>query len=336
MNALWPLLMPLSWIFGWLVAIREFLYAKKIFKQAKLDCPVISVGNLTVGGTGKTPFVDVLIKNLRDKGVTVGVLSRGYGRKSTDIVEVTVAMDPAICGDEPLWLKQNNPDTQIIVGANRVEAAKLLVNPQVIVLDDGMQHLQVHRDLEITLIDTSKPASHYRLLPWGRAREPLSALRRSDFAILTKINLGNSQFLEEIVDRVFDEGVLDVLESQTVFDTCYDLKSRRVIDIQGKKTFLMSGIANPASFEETVKSQKVQIVRHHRLPDHAEINETLAKQIMDEAKGCDLILMTEKDAIKWSRLENLPTALAVGVVRTQMIFNPELPSFYDLVSHSNH
>jgi tetraacyldisaccharide 4'-kinase len=331
------LLLPFTWLFALITNVRRYFYESGLFKSNKLSKLVISVGNLTVGGTGKTPFVDVLLTQFESKNLKVGVLSRGYGRSSSEILEVKLDSKTSDVGDEPLWLKKRHPQSQIIVGANRVKASEKLSEVNVIILEDGFQHFQIERDFDIVLVDTTLSKKRQALLPAGRSRESWKSISRADSVILTKTNFTLEDRVDELADMVFNEGVLDVLESQTVFKNCMHLMTGEPMVISDKKVFLCSAIATPENFEKTVKSTGAQILKHSALKDHAGIGAKEISNILNEAKKvkADLILITEKDAVKWKEASPASLDLPIGVVSTEMIFSPPLPEYYDLAIHNN-
>ncbi len=331
------ILMPFALIFRFISKIRVWSYNAKILKSFSLNKPVISVGNITAGGTGKTPFVHFLITQLEEKNLRVGLLTRGYGRSSTEILSVQGDSKSKDVGDEPLWLKIKHPKLQAVVGGDRVAAAGKLSDVDVIILDDGMQHLKIKRDLEITLIDVTAKDSDYWPLPAGRGREDFSALGRSDMVILTKTNLASPERVDEIADKVFKFGVMEVMESETTIESIVNLKTGESAAISGKKCFLVSGIAKPEGFETLVKEAGAEVVFHEKKGDHARINEKEITEFMKMAatRKADMILTTEKDAVKWKEITR-ETPIPVYILITRMTFNTEIPHFYDLASYNFH
>jgi len=329
-------LAPFGLVYSFFVSIRNSFYARGIFKTKKLSKPVISVGNLTVGGTGKTPFVDILLTELESKNLKACVLTRGYGRKSSNAVLITENTKIKDGGDEPVWLFQNHPSTKIVVDSDRVAGSKMAGDVDVFILDDGMQHLEVHRDFEVTLIDVTRPLEDYHPLPWGLARENWSALRRSDIVILTRVNLATDEQVDSVVDQVLKQGVMDVIESSIHIEDCLSLETGEPIETTHKKVALVSAIGNPDSFEALVKTLDVQIVDHEKQVDHAAFINKKIQSLVARAKvrGADLILITEKDAVKWKEAGTTAYEIPVAYVVTKLSFNPELPSIYDLATHS--
>ncbi len=342
------LLAPFAFIFGVIARLRITLYDRGYLKSMKLAKPVISVGNITVGGTGKTPFVDILLTQLESENKKVGVLTRGYGRKSSAILKVEIDSDPHMVGDEPLWQKRRHPHVDIVVGADRVAASKLLSDVDVIILEDGMQHLKIQRDLEITLVDSTQADSDYKYLPQGRARENWNALNRSDVVAITKVNFTTEERADLLLDRVIEFGVWEILESQTVFECLWNLTDGSAVSeiLRGKKVLLCSGIARPENFENLVKIEGAFVIDHIKLEDHAhfgddakQVNKFLENlQAKAKLKKADMILVTEKDGVKLglgiAYAESPDLGIPIYVVSTKMTFSQELPSFYELATYN--
>src|SRR2546427_2290699 len=187
-------LIPLSHLYGLAMRARAALYARGLLRQQILPCRVISVGNLTVGGTGKTPVVIALAAALRDRGRMVGVISRGYKRRSgTSILEIsdgcTLRGHPEDSGDEPFLIAQRCSGVPVAVGADRPRVGRYLVDRfdlDTLVLDDGFQHLALRRDMDILVLDAGVPFGNGYLLPRGRLREPLSAMERASAVLVTR------------------------------------------------------------------------------------------------------------------------------------------------------
>jgi tetraacyldisaccharide 4'-kinase len=330
---------PLGLAFSAVTNARQKLYGRQVLKSSRLAKPVISVGNLTVGGTGKTPVVDVLLSDFEKRGLRAAVLTRGYGRGTSRPVVIDSATTADEAGDEPAWLYQRHPAAKIAVSADRVEGARLAGDVDVFILDDGLQHFQIQRDVDIALVDATRPLCDYRPLPWGHAREDWSALKRCDLVIVTRSNQTTEEHLDRILHLVREQGIAEVILSSIEFGGAFDLNSNQEMTLAGRKVYLVSGIANPKSFENLVVTQEVGAFRGHRLlKDHAVYSQALIGEILGEANrvGADCLLMTEKDAVKWKNIlgaTGRSAALDVGVVRSRLAFNPELPDIYGLASY---
>ena len=187
------LLLPFSWLYAMVMVCRNLAYDRGVFVVRGPGVPVISVGNLTAGGTGKTPLTEYIVGYLRNKHVRVAVVSRGYRRKSRGVVVVSdgksVLVDATWGGDEPVQIAAKFPGVPVVVGERRVEAARIAVHAlgaEVIVLDDGFQHRGIKRDLDILVMDARKDITSERLIPAGMRREPLNAIRRAGIVAFSR------------------------------------------------------------------------------------------------------------------------------------------------------
>lgn len=271
---------PLSMLFGAGIAIRNTLYNRGALKVHKLARPVVSIGNISVGGTGKTPFVIALGELLKQRGIAFDVLSRGYGRSSKEIAVVDPQGSPQQFGDEPLLIARKL-GVPVIVGADRFQAGLLAeekFSSRLHLLDDGFQHRRLHRDFDIVLLPQKDLTG--TLLPTGRLREPPSSLDRADAVVL------------------FDPNAPD-LKAQV-------LKAKRAVtlDKTGGKAFVFCGIARSEQFFAAVEARGMEIAGKRAFEDHiryqrADIDELLhAKQRC----GADFFLTTEKDLVNLGTL----------------------------------
>lgn len=306
-------LSALSWVYGAAVRIRRMLYALHTIKRDELTCPVISVGNLTLGGTGKTPTVIQIAGLLLRKGKHPVVVSRGYGRKNESEMLVVsdgraMLVDSHIGGDEPVLIGSKLPGVPVVVGSKRFQAAQDALhrfNSDVVVLDDGFQHIQLKRTLDIVLIDAGDPFGNGKLFPAGILREPLTALKRAHAVLITKAGLPEDVArLKEIISektraRIFTSRFvpLDIVD-------CCSGTSRPLSSLQGASVIALSGIARPASFTSLLKSLGAGIAAEYIYPDHyafkkSDFEDVYKKAI--EAKA-DIIITTEKDAVRLKHL----------------------------------
>ena len=283
------LLYPLSLVYGLIMKIRRFFYKIGIMKSRSVSVPVIVVGNITVGGTGKTPLVIWLSEYLYFKGFKVGIVSRGYGGSSPHWpVDVSPLEKPEMVGDEAVMLKQKTA-LPVVVSPDRLEAARLLVElyaVDVIVSDDGLQHLALKRDLEIIVIDARRKFGNNRLLPSGPLRESIKSI--SDSAIkMYSINEENSEFeywmkFNPILFR-------NVNNQKLVID---------VNEFEDNEVNAVAGIGFPDKFFDLLENLKIKVNRF-RFPDHHIFQADDFKFNNDLA-----IIMTEKDAVKCTNLVN--------------------------------
>ncbi|MDH3747191.1 MAG: tetraacyldisaccharide 4'-kinase [Gammaproteobacteria bacterium] len=281
------LLLPVSGLFWILITLRRYLYRFGLLKQEMLGVPVIVVGNLTAGGTGKTPIVIWLANALRDRGFTPAIVSRGYGgSKSSSPMRVDTASDPAVVGDEPVLLARRS-SCAIAVDKNRVRAAAMLIEDgaDLIIADDGLQHLRLGRTYEICVVDGARWLGNRFVLPAGPLRETTSRLNRVDQILV------NGR-LHEAGETANEQNAIEFeLVAQDVCRLNGSL-SRSIERFGGTTVHGIAAIGNPTRFFDMLRSHNIQVIEH-RLPDHSTIDVT------NLSFGDDFdILMTEKDAVK--------------------------------------
>jgi len=278
------LLMPFSWLFGLCAALRRFFYRIGIFKTYHFNVPVIVVGNLTVGGTGKTPFVIELVKILKANGFHPGIVSRGVGGKKHVIPhQVQVNDTPDRVGDEALLLKRNT-GCSVVISVDRVAAVRELLkhaNCNIVISDDGLQHYRLGRKLEIVMMDGERQVGNKQLLPAGPLREPVSRLNTVDFVVT---HVGNDK----------DNNVRYTMSLQPVeFVSVMDTQHRIPLTTFARDTIhAVAGIGHPQRFFMTLKDAGFDIIPHV-FPDHHAYQ---ANELSFTEAKC--IVMTEKDAVK--------------------------------------
>ena len=314
-------LLGLSWFYGLGVGFRNLLFEMGILKSRSFDVPVISVGNITVGGTGKTPHVEYLIRLLKNK-VHVAVLSRGYKRKSKGFVLSDKNTPMRMIGDEPYQIKQKFPDITVAVDKKRTRGITKLTEEGdgkkigVVLLDDAFQHRYVKPGINILLVDYHRLVIYDRLLPAGRLREPVKAKDRADIVIVTKC----PKDLKPMEFRVITKA-MKLYPYQQLFVSTHDYDAPKVVypDLAGvdklsgldaissKNILILTGIASPEQLMHDLQELKSQITPmtfgdHHnyKRKDIEAINETFAQ--MQEPK---MILTTEKDATRLTVAEGL-------------------------------
>lgn len=299
---------PFSLAYGFATQLRNSAFDHQYLAAKGLPVPVISVGNITAGGTGKTPVVLELRRHFNQKSQSVGILSRGYGRSGQGIEEVT--LDPnQYFGDEPTLYKQIDSSQPVFVGPSRFEVGLELLktySPAVVIADDGFQHRSLARDLDLVLIDATQPLDDYRLLPAGLGREGLRGLLRADFLILTKTELPGALTKASIQDFLRSQGVVIAdekwVESRFHLGTPVPLTfGAREWPRDAADVSLISAIGRPKTFEKMVESQlNVRFKKHFIFRDHHDYQEAEVAEIL---KTAPLLLTTEKDAVKLKRLK---------------------------------
>lgn len=304
MNYLRKILFPFALIYGLVTGLRNFLFDKNILKSHSFDLPVIAVGNLSVGGTGKTPQIEYLIRLLSDR-FRVATLSRGYKRKSEGFVLADSNSNAKILGDEPFQYFQKFPNIQVAVDANRSNGINQLLNqsskPEIILLDDAYQHRKVKADLYILLTAYNDLYTDDYLLPMGNLRESRSGARRSKIVIVTKCPQTISE--DEKAKIKFK---LNLQPHQQLFFTTinYDdfvyseVSKLSVIEIKKTEKVLIAGIAKPEPFFNFLKKDNDIVLK---FPDHHHFSSTDIAEIKSKVQN-KLIITTEKDFVRLSGL----------------------------------
>lgn len=318
----------LASLYGLSCRLRILLYEKGMLPRKKVDCLVVSIGNLTVGGTGKTPFTIFLAKKWQERGYAVGIVSRGYRgtykgplRLVSDGQEILEK--PETAGDEPYLMAQRLRKIPILVSSDRYKGCQWLLdrfNLNVILLDDGFQHIRLHRDLNILLVDATNPFGNGALLPRGALREPLSEVRRADVVIFTRS--------EDAADAAEWIGEIERFGRPCIRTT---FQPTRLVHVGSGTTLSPStlvkepvlgfcGIGNPDSFAMLLKRLGVDLREQVVFRDHHSYQPSDLEKIRKRAEqlGVKWVLTTEKDAVKVKEL--LPRDFEVWALRVDIIF----------------
>ena len=294
-------LQPLALLYGAVSGARRALYAAGVLPAYKVGRPVVVVGNLTVGGTGKTPVVAWLAEHLTERRISVGILSRGYGSAGGGPREVRPTSDWREVGDEPLLL-QHRTKSPTVVSKNRLDGARALIERRVdvILADDGLQHLRLARDCEIIVIDGARGFGNGRLLPAGPLRDPISDLARADVIVLNGAPTHPS--LAQVAPLLEARSVQMTLMPGNVVPLGGPLDGRGTAltldDFRGKRVHAVAGIGNPARFFDDLRNRGLEVVGHAFGDHHPFTKEDL--EFGDDAP----VLMTEKDAVKCRAFAN--------------------------------
>ena len=325
-------LAPLSWIYGLAVSLRNWLFNVGLLRQQTYDIPVISVGNITVGGTGKTPHVEYLVRLLY-KQAKVAVLSRGYKRKTKGYVLADDDSTAASIGDEPFQMKTKFSDIYVAVDANRREGiARLTTDPEtndvgVILLDDAFQHRYVKPGINILLVDYHRLIIYDKLLPAGRLREPLSGKRRADFVIVTKCPAD----LRPMDIRVLTKA-MSLYPYQELFFTTMEYgelyplfkrKNSEVPMLKGHNVLMLTGIASPEQMANDIRikcrSLKTMSFRDHHAFTPKDIE--AINDAFEQMESPKIIVTTEKDSTRLMQTElNDKIMSAIYVLPIQVRF----------------
>lgn len=335
------LLTPLKWLYGTIVHIRNLCYDFGIFKQTQLPCTVISIGNIVVGGTGKTPAVASIANLLQEAGYKVAILLRGYGRRSSEKISIVSDGEKCLCsriecGDEAYLLAHQLNDIPIIVGKNRVDTGKIAYeqfNCNVVLLDDGYQHRQLTRDIDILTIDATQPFGTGSLLPIGTLREPKSSLKRASIILLTRTDSPHKPIEDlknEIKRHIPNSSILESIHHPT---SLYELgnqgypndksQTTPMTDLNGKQILAVCGIGNPNAFKTTLQNLNPDLIELLTFPDHHIYSNSDIEKIIQHAKQvkAEWIVTTQKDEDKLSSLsQHIPVlVLAIELVITDGI-----------------
>lgn len=295
-----------SIVYGCIASTRNFLYKKNIFKSYKPNVYTISVGNLTTGGTGKTPIAAQIANYFNSKGKKTAVISRGYGgklnNKEVNVITdgETIFFDASQSGDEPYWLAKNCPQTVILTCASRIKSAKYAqekFNCDVIILDDGYQHQKLQRDLNILVTDSEKQFSNGRVLPLGALREPMSGINRADKIIVVNKNFEseNAQIYKNELEKKYNK---PVYVCNMVPEKIYEIQSEDLLK-SGSKIFAFSAIGQPQQFYDFLKDYKITGTRD--FPDHHLYTQNDVETLKNTRS--QIFVTTEKDAVKLRELD---------------------------------
>ena len=303
------LVFPLSIIFKFVTDIRNKLYDCNFLKSEKINVPVISVGNLSTGGTGKTPMVDFIIYNLK-RDYNISVLSRGYNRKSKGFIEIKNSDNPSLVGDEPFLIKSNHSEVPVFACEDRVEGAKKIIsenNTNLILLDDAFQHRKISRNLDIVLADYNNLFYKDYLLPYGNLRESRNNINRADVIIVTKCPLDfNKADAIKIKNQINPKKTQSLFFSQIKYsEILFGFKELSFKSIRNSKLTLVTGIANSQPLKEYLKKNNVNF-DHFDYPDHYNYSRKDVNKILATTKN-NIILTTKKDYYKLSqfKIDNL-------------------------------
>jgi tetraacyldisaccharide 4'-kinase len=296
------------------VRLRNLLFTLGVFPEERAGRPVISVGNITAGGTGKTPVVEMLARLILERGRRPAIVSRGYGARA-----------PGERNDEALLLSENLPDVPQVIDPVRVRGARLAVREHgadVVLLDDGFQHRHIARELDLVLVDALEPWGHRRLLPRGLLREPLGSLRRASAIVITRGDLVPGERLDAV--RAEAAAIAPGVPLVEVMDVPVGLgwageparPAAPVETIAGRRVLAFCGIGNPAGFYRRLEALGAVVAARRSFSDHHPYTEADVRALLEEARaaGIATLVATQKDAVKLARI---PLAKEVRVLRIE-------------------
>ncbi len=312
---------------------RLYLFRHGYRKEINLGVMVISIGNITTGGTGKTPVVEMVAKELRSRGRNVAIISRGY--KSAELPDAEPIYDivshkplkrpamvvsdssgmrprahPTYAGDEPYMLAKNLDGVSVIIGRDRVASGRLAIRElgaDTLLLDDGLQYIRLHHRMDIILVDSKFPFGNGHLLPRGFLREPIRSLRRASYVFLTRCDEEQQdENLIRTIQRHTDAGIVETThKAKKLVRVDKPGEELALESLAGKTAILISGIARPTSFEKSLEPFGLNLFYHHKFADHHafEIHEIQSIMRHHEHKFPDMIITTEKDAVRLPKFD---------------------------------
>jgi tetraacyldisaccharide 4'-kinase len=312
------------------VKIRRFLYNVRILRDSTLGVQVIAIGNLTVGGTGKTPVVEKFAGVLRDQGRTVAILSRGYRSKPPPLHEwllnkiffrndttpprvvsdgKSLLLDSEMAGDEPYMLASNLKDVVVLVDKDRVKSGRYAIEKfgcDTLLLDDGFQYWKLRgRRQDIVLVDRQQPFGNERLLPRGTLREPPSHLARASTIFITKSDGNTAELRRRITQLNPTAGVIECVHHPLYFEDVFSGQRLGLDFLKGRKVASLSGIAQPEGFEQSLVKLGAELVYSKRFADHHRFTQQEILNVINRSKKrqADTIITTQKDAVRFPRID---------------------------------
>lgn len=314
------LLLAISFLYRRIVTLRITLFSHHILRKHQVGCPVISIGNLTVGGTGKTPVVEKLARDLTERGRRVAILSRGYksvrrrqsGKKQSSVRVVSeggaLLLDSKTAGDEPFMLAKNLRGVAVVVEKDRVACGRHAVSKlgsDLLLLDDGLQYLKLHRRFDLVLIDREAPFGNEHLLPRGTLREPPENLHRATHILITKCDGSDLSDLHRRIRKY--NRTAPILECRHRPVELQDFTTGAILPLeklQGLRAGALSAIASPESFEAGLRRLGVELELTQSFADHHRYSKREMERFFKrcERRGVSCILTTEKDAVRMPRL----------------------------------
>ena len=327
MRLLLAVLKGASLLFAGIVSLRSFLYRTGLLRRYPLGIQVISIGNVTAGGTGKTPVTEIFARTLAAEGRKVAILSRGYRRKEapwwkrmfTQVIDPPlvvsdgkhVLLDSATGGDEPYMLASNLPGVAVVVDRDRVKAGRYAIRRlgcDTIILDDGFQYQKLKHSVEVVLVDATNPFGNGNMLPRGVLREPARHVKRADIIFLTKCRGDTSEVIAEIRKYNKTAEIVECTHSPKVLKDVWSREEFPLSWLDGKTVCTLSGIASPRGFENSLRHLGSKVVWCERYADHHRYDSSEILYALNRTAdmGADALVTTEKDAVRFPRFETSP------------------------------
>jgi tetraacyldisaccharide 4'-kinase len=331
----WPIMLmlsalkQLSRLYRSIVQLRLFFYNKGIMRHHTLGCQVISVGNLTVGGTGKTPVVEIFARELQKAGRKVAILSRGYKKSKPPFWERVsnkltfkesrtpprvvsdgkrLLLDSAMSGDEPYMLASNLPNVAVLVDKDRIKSGRYAINKlacDTLILDDGFQYLKLKPRVQIVLVDKTNPFGNENVLPRGILREPVKNIKRGNFIFITKSDGKGTKALRDRIRSLNPHAeIIECRHCPRYLQNVFTNERHELSTLKGMKVTTLSGIAAPEGFEKSLESFGSELLKCHRFADHHRYTQQELINIINTAVKlkADAIITTEKDAVRFPNI----------------------------------
>lgn len=341
------LLRTLSHVYAAAVQARLWLYRQRVLRPHELGCQVISIGNLTVGGTGKTPVVEVFARTLHKAGRRVAILSRGYKKEEEPFLErlanrltgrghrvpprvvsdgERLLLDSSLSGDEPYMLAMNLlPGVAVIVDKDRVKAGRYAIRElgcNTLILDDGFQYLALQHRLDIVLVDRTNPFGNARVLPRGILREPIRNIKRAGFIIITKSNGDGASDLKEQIRRYNPTAEMAECRHRAKhLQDIYTGERKPLEFLRDMPVAVVSGIASPKGVEDILIQLGAKVMYHKRYADHHRYTQQEILNVMNRGlqRGAKVVITTEKDAVRFPLIERRDLPLYFLRVEIEML-----------------
>jgi len=317
-----------SVLYRFAILVRNGLFEMGLLRQEKLPCKVISVGNITVGGTGKTPMVIYLADLLKDRGFHPAVLSRGYKGKTKAPVNIVsdgkrVLLKPEDCGDEPVLIAKSLPGIPVLTGPQRHLTGRVALEQlgaDLLILDDAFQHRQLARDIDVVLLNTAKPLGNGALLPAGPLRESPSALKRAHFIVRTGDDAKITSVFSAQPEYLARHQAVAVVNGATG-------QASPLQNLEGRRVCAFAGIARPEAFRRTLIDIGAQVVAFMPFPDHHDYSREDIREIQKTAmkEKAEIIVTTEKDGVKLSRFHMFLEK--IDLLRIRIVFSRDEQAF---------
>ena len=326
-RALLAVLFAFSCLFRLVVAIRYWFYDLGVLRRFPLGCQVISIGNVTAGGTGKTPVTEKFARELTAAGRKVAILSRGYRRKEapwwkrafTQVIDPPlvvsdgrhVLLDAAVGGDEPYMLASNLPGVCVVVDRNRVKAGRWAIRHfgcDTLILDDGFQYQRLKHSLEVVLVDKTNPFGNGHMLPRGVLREPAKHIARADVIFLTKSDGDTAEVISEIRELNDKAEIIECRHAPRLLKNVWSREELPLEWLKGKTLASLSGIAVPQGFEDSLRRLGARVIWCERYADHHRYDSSEIIYALNRTSdlGAEALITTEKDAVRFPQLKTTP------------------------------